>query len=533
MSSRNSKEGPGLAVSSSLHEMQELMSGDYLEADESSESSSEHNTTQESLISISLNGSDQNLSRHRSNSADISESKREKKDKESFLVAKINVEGQLEEFPIESREICSVNSPSDRWRCVWSMMVTLGMCSALPYNILIVVYTYLPDTLEIYSNVTGVDTESASTFLPYLILSSKIPVLLIVCMNTYFFHKSPVFFGKMVSRRPMVIMTLVMIAMSLIAQMFALVIALEWLSLFAWICMLAIILSNVAGAVFQNSLFGMAFTLPTRYINAVLIGSNLCGMFTALVVIIMIASAPRIRNLIIVALILIILTFLMSLLICYLMRHLPFYEHCRRKVWLKQTEMERRPLQAKEEPKFGKLHKKLCMTGLNIWLVYMVTSVNYPAIGSQVRRLSFPFSDKFWSPFWFFFIFNIFSMIGNIVSEYVPLWRHKLLWLATFSRAIVFLPFFLLCNYQPDGIENRSIPVILNNDYLFILGTVLLGLSFGYYSSVCMMYAQKNVNLEDAFSTGMLMNTMVYGGMFSGSCISLFFPLIVSHRGND
>lgn len=68
MSSGSSKESPGLAVSSSLHEMQELMSGDYLEADESSDSSSEHNTTQESLISISLNGSDQNLSRHRSNS---------------------------------------------------------------------------------------------------------------------------------------------------------------------------------------------------------------------------------------------------------------------------------------------------------------------------------------------------------------------------------------------------------------------------------------------------------------------------------
>ena len=30
---------------------------------------------------------------------------------------------------------------------------------------------------------------------------------------------------------------------------------------------------QVAGAVFQNSLFGMAFTLPTYYINAALIGS--------------------------------------------------------------------------------------------------------------------------------------------------------------------------------------------------------------------------------------------------------------------
>lgn len=37
----------------------------------------------------------------------------------------------------------------------------------------------------------------------------------------------------------------------------------------------------------------------------------------------------------------------------------PFYEHCRRKVWLKQTEMERRPLQTKDKPKFGKLHKKV------------------------------------------------------------------------------------------------------------------------------------------------------------------------------
>lgn len=68
----------------------------------------------------------------------------------------------------------------------------------------------------------------------------------------------------------------------------------------------------------------------------------------------------------------------------------------------------------------------------------------------------------------------------------------RYLWLCTVTR-LLFLPFFLLCNYQSN---ERTLPVVFTSDLAYITGVVLLGLSNGYFSSLAMMYAPRCVHGE-------------------------------------
>ena len=54
----------------------------------------------------------------------------------------------------------------------------------------------------------------------------------------------------------------------------------------------------------------------------------------------------------------------------------------------------------------------------------------------------------------------------------------------------VFIPFFLLCNYRPSGVE-RLWPVLFHWDGAYWAGSMLFGLSGGYLSSLALMYCPR------------------------------------------
>lgn len=54
--------------------------------------------------------------------------------------------------------------------------------------------------------------------------------------------------------------------------------------------MLSIVILHSANGIFQNSLFGIAANLPHKMTTAIMIGSNLCGIYTAVLALIAITS---------------------------------------------------------------------------------------------------------------------------------------------------------------------------------------------------------------------------------------------------
>ena len=73
----------------------------------------------------------------------------------------------------------------------------------------------------------------------------------------------------------------------------------------------------------------------------------------------------------------------------------------------------------------------------------------------------------------------------------------------------LFIPFFLFCNYIPD---RRTWPVLIQSDYVYILGSASLAFSNGYASSLAMMYAPKCVPQQYAPISGMMASAAVIIG---------------------
>jgi len=92
----------------------------------------------------------------------------------------------------------------------------------------------------------------------------------------------------------------------------------------------------------------------------------------------------------------------------------------------------------------------------------------------------------------------------------------------------LFLPFFLLCNYQPEGVE-RLWPEMIHWDYAYWTASGLFGLTGGYFSSLAMMYCPRTVEPEYASVAGMFGAASIVTGIFSGIGFSYLMPLIVSH----
>lgn len=59
--------------------------------------------------------------------------------------------------------------------------------------------------------------------------------------------------------------------------------------------MISIVVLNMAGGVFQNSAYGVAASLPKRYTNALVIGTNCCGTLFSIIMIVSIAISPGLK----------------------------------------------------------------------------------------------------------------------------------------------------------------------------------------------------------------------------------------------
>lgn len=61
---------------------------------------------------------------------------------------------------------------------------------------------------------------------------------------------------------------------------------------FYWLTIGVVIAINVGNGIYQNCLYGSAALLPSKFTNALVIGNNISGVFSALLLIFSIAVAP-------------------------------------------------------------------------------------------------------------------------------------------------------------------------------------------------------------------------------------------------
>ncbi|EFN63283.1 hypothetical protein EAG_03129 [Camponotus floridanus] len=93
---------------------------------------------------------------------------------------------------------------------------------------------------------------------------------------------------------------------------------------------------------------------------------------------------------------------------------------------------------------------------------------------------------------------------------------------------LAYIPLFLLCNYQPAHVE-RSLPIFIDNDWIFWIIAITMGFSSGYLSSLSMMYCPRMVDSQHAATAGMFGAASLITGLFTGILFSMSMPSLVAN----
>ncbi|CAG2232951.1 ENT1_2_3 [Mytilus edulis] len=161
---------------------------------------------------------------------------------------------------------------------------------------------------------------------------------------------------------------------------------------------------------------------------------------------------------------------------------------------------------------------------VSVWFVFFVTLAIFPGVWANIKRIDFPLEDQYWAPIFCFLSFNLFAFLGNLTSEFIRVPGHRWVWIPVAIRGLL-IPFFLMCNFKP---EERIFDVLIENDYIYIVGGVVLGFTSGYFSSLCMMYGPKLVDQQYAGTAGMIMAFFLVLGIGTGVNFSLVLGLLTT-----
>jgi equilibrative nucleoside transporter 1/2/3 len=170
--------------------------------------------------------------------------------------------------------------------------------------------------------------------------------------------------------------------------------------------------------------------------------------------------------------------------------------------------------------------RKTWLLLLNIVIIYFVSLSIFPAIQANILPLNHIIGVDYFAPVFCFLEFNVFATVGNYIAQKVRRPGPKYLIIFSVLR-LLFIPFFLYCNYHPkDQNAVRTLPVLIKNDWIYIIGGISMALSSGYLSALCMMYAPKCVHPKYAPTAGMMAALVIILGILAGINFSLVYPLI-------
>lgn len=465
----------------------------------------------------------------------------------------------------------NIGQPYDKYNLVFIILLIHGIGTLMPWNMFINAKSYFIDYKLASHNSTdyGINTTTTNTndnddelaelrknFLSYLGLAAQVPNVIFNGLNLIVNMGS----GNLKLRVNLTL--LVELIIFFVTIILAIVDSSKWPLTFFYVTMVTVVILNMASGIYQNCIFGTGAKFPGSYTNAILIGSNFSGTFTSIVNLLSIWLAPKPQE----AAIYYFITALFVLLICIISYNLlpynlffKFFDRALQQTNVLQIEesypeevssrnnrsddipeslknvvdsiaprpqssdIDNNSFKSELRKKWG-IFLKCWPQCFNVFLTFYVTLALFPTVLSGIKQSQQDyFSEKYFTSFSCFFIFNLFAMIGNLLSSWTTWPGKDGVWFFVVIR-LFFIPFFLFCNFNP---ASRHWPVLIGNDIVFIIGNMLLALSSGYLSSLCMMFASSGLNPEEAPNAGMLAAFFLVFGIFLGINSSFLLTWIV------
>ncbi|XP_077997982.1 equilibrative nucleoside transporter 1-like [Glandiceps talaboti] len=408
-------------------------------------------------------------------------------------------------------------APIDKWKLVYWIFALHGLGTLMPWNMFITAEAYF--TEHKFGNVSD-SAEYKDKFLSYLGIAGFVPTLVFMTITLFIQHRT-------LTKSRIGYSIIVMVVLFVLTVALAIVDSSSWPGIFYVVTMGTIVVFNGASAVYQSSLFGLAGRLPVKYTQGVLAGQGLGGTFVSLLSVISIASTSNLRS----AAIGYFSCALVVLIICFctfvVMNKLPYVKYYLHATHEDDLEDETKADKPITRPPYLKIFWKIKWQLFNVWMVFFVTLAVFPAVLVQIEPSGDDISEfevNYFTPLTCFLLFNLCDFIGSIFPVWIRWPPSKYLWIATTSR-LIFFPIFLFCKYRT---YDRTLPVLIDNDAVYIVLVMLFSVSGGYLKSLPMMAAPKLVKPEYAATAGSMMALMLVIGIFTGLNFSLLFPVLVN-----
>uniref|UniRef100_A0A915NH84 Uncharacterized protein n=1 Tax=Meloidogyne floridensis TaxID=298350 RepID=A0A915NH84_9BILA len=176
----------------------------------------------------------------------------------------------------------------------------------------------------------------------------------------------------------------------------------------------------------------------------------------------------------------------------------------------------------------------------NVWIIFFTTLAIFPSVLLKIELYPpgrtfdiFIYGDWTTSRMLFrqltvFLNFNLFATIGSWIASYIQWPSTKSLTIPVVAR-LAFIPLFLACNYQT-GTEPRNF-VLIKDEWSFVILITFMSITHGYWSSLAMMYAPRQVDQSKSQIVGMMSGFFLVFGIASGIAFTFVEPHIVDLFG--
>ena len=170
--------------------------------------------------------------------------------------------------------------------------------------------------------------------------------------------------------------------------------------------------------------------------------------------------------------------------------------------------------------------KIIPQTCFQVTFTFFITISLFPAVSSDIAPLPRE-NSKLWKPIFVFLFFNMADCAGRLLASRFSLLSAKQVQLSILSISrLKFLLLIPLCNIQPRSV----LPVLINSEAAFVILLILLGVSNGYVSTVCITNGLNKLSKENGGlmqAGGALIGFFISLGLFSGALFSFVIEALI------
>ncbi|XP_046918472.2 equilibrative nucleoside transporter 3 [Dermatophagoides farinae] len=355
----------------------------------------------------------------------------------------------------------------DRFHLARILFFMIGLVQLLPMNFLITaddLWNY--KFRDVNSTDTHDKTELQKFFDSYLIIACNSPFLLVYLVSmTQYFHRITIDL-KIHLAFLFTIITFVVITI------FVKIDTDGYQNAFLKILLILVFIVNAAAIFIQAIFIGLAALFPLKYVQTMVAGQAMSGLFAASTKIFSLLGHRTLVNNVFIFFLLANLVLIATFALYLYIRKKPFYSSF---VYVSSSLENNVPMNLSL---FGQIFKNMWPFCLTLTFVFWVTISIYPSLFVLITPVDHEtvIPEKFILPITCFLVFNLGDFLGRYMGQFVLLTKNHGYTIMIISLfRLLFIPIFLYCNAQP-----RHHLVFFTSETFFIIFNFIFALLNGY-----------------------------------------------------